>query len=302
MSRRIAVVGSSNMDLVTRVARLPEAGETLAADGFATGPGGKGANQAVAAALNGADVAFVTRLGDDAFGRDLSARYERLGLAVAPGATVAGTATGTATILVERSGENRILVAAGANARLTAAEVDAAADLLRGSALVVLQLEIPLDAVLRAVAICREAGVDVLLNPAPARADLDLARFAGVRFLVPNRGELALLAGRPTGSRGEVEAAARALLERGIGTVIVTLGGDGALVVEAAGVRHVPAPRVDVVDTTGAGDAFVGAFSARWVEAGDLEAAVAAAVRYAADSTTREGAQASYADRRRPTG
>ncbi len=297
---RICVVGSSNMDLVTRITRLPEAGETLAAEGFSTGPGGKGANQAVAAARCGADVAFVTRLGDDAFGRELLAGYHAAGIDTRHALVVGSTPTGTATILVEPSGENRILLAAGANAALTAEAVQAAAETLRGAALVVLQLEVPLAAVRRALALCAEAGVDVLLNPAPAHPDLDLELACGARFLVPNRGELALLTNLPIVTRDEVEAAARALVARGAGTVIVTLGGDGALIVEAAAVRRVPAPNVEVCDTTGAGDAFIGAFAAHWIAARDVDAAVSHAVAYAADTTTRAGAQTSYRDHQAP--
>jgi ribokinase len=294
--RRICVVGSSNMDLVTRVPRMPEAGETLAADGFATGPGGKGANQAVAAARCGADVALVTRLGDDVFGHALLDGYRAVGLDVSHALTVADRPTGTATILVEPSGENRILVAAGANAALTVEAVESATDLLRRATLVVLQLEVPLEAVARTVDICSAAGVDVIFNPAPARADLDLDLACCARFLVPNRGELALLTGLPADTSDDVEAAARSLVRRGAGTVIVTLGSDGALIVEAESARHIPAPQVAVRDTTGAGDAFIGAFSAAFVARPDIDAAVAAAVAYAADTTTRPGAQASYRD------
>ena len=298
---RICVVGSSNMDLVTRVSRMPEAGETLAAESFATGPGGKGANQAVAAARCGAEVALVTRLGDDAFGRALLDGYRAVGLDVSHALTVADRLTGTATILVEPSGENRILVAAGANAALTVEAVEAAADVLRTATLVVLQLEVPLDAVARAVDICGAAGVDVLFNPAPARTDLDLDLACRARFLVPNRGELALLTGLPSDTIDDVEAAARSLVQRGARTVIVTLGPDGALIVEAGSARQVPAPQVAVHDTTGAGDAFIGAFAAAFVSRPDIDAAVAAAVVYAADTTTRAGAQASYRARRQHT-
>ena len=295
--KSICVVGSSNMDLVTRIPRLPEAGETLAAEGFAAGPGGKGANQAVAAARCGAGVAFVTRVGDDAFGRQLLDGYRAVGIDTRHAVVVPEAATGTATILVEPSGENRILVAAGANAALTADAVAAAADVLRGAALVVLQLEVPIEAVSRAIAICAEADVAVLLNPAPAGRGLDLGQVCRARFVVPNRGELALLTGLPVGTRDEVAAAAQALIARGTGVVIVTLGGEGALIVDAAAARHVPAPNVEVHDTTGAGDAFIGAFAASWVAARDVDAAVDAAVAYAADTTTRAGAQASYRER-----
>lgn len=297
MKRRIAVIGSSNVDLVTHIPRMPEPGETLAALSFETGPGGKGANQAVAAAKLGADVLFMTRVGDDAFGDGLLAGYRAAGIDIPLAHAVRGTPTGAATILVEPSGENRILIAAGANATLSPNDVDAAADALASCGLLLLQLEIPLETVYRAIDWAAGADVAVLLNPAPAHLDLDVARLAGVTFLAPNQNELALLSGLPVGSRVEAEAAAKTLVAHGVPTLIVTLGADGALVVDAQGTLHVPAPKVEPVDTTGAGDAFIGAFAARWVATRDVAQSVEQAVCYAADSTTRAGAQASYARR-----
>jgi ribokinase len=292
MSGRILVIGSINTDLVTFADRMPAAGETLAGTDFAVLPGGKGANQAVAAARLGGDVALIGRVGDDGFGRDALANLAGCGIDISGVRVSAGVPSGIATILVEPSGENRILIVAGANGRVTPQDVPEAA--LAQAALVVLQLEIPLSTIADVIARAAARGVPVLLNPAPA-ADLDPAMLRGVSYLVPNRDELGHLTAMPVGRTDEVVAAARRLVRRGVGAVVVTLGGDGALLVTAERVAHVEAPRVTPVDTTGAGDGFIGCFAQTLVASGELDAALARAVRYAADSVTRRGAQASYA-------
>jgi ribokinase len=292
MSGRILVVGSINTDLVTFTNRMPEAGETLGAQDFVILPGGKGANQAVAAARLGADVAMIGRVGDDAFGTAALKSLQAEGIDTAGIVVSAGVPSGVATILVEASGENRILIVAGANGQVMPADVPDAA--LASAALVVLQLEIPLPTVTDLIARAQSLGVAVLLNPAPAAA-LDPEMLRGVTYLVPNRDELARLTGMPVSRTDEIVAAARRLVRRGVGTVIVTLGADGALLVTQARVAHVEAPMVTPVDTTGAGDAFIGCFAHTLTATGDGDAALARAVRYAADSVTRRGAQASYA-------
>lgn len=283
-------------DLITSISRMPEAGETLAARSFAIDRGGKGANQAVAAARLGAEVMLVARVGDDVFGAETLRHLRATGLDTRHVQAVPGVPSGIATILVEPSGENRILIVPGANDHLLPPCIEAAAEDLGRCGLIVLQLEIPLETVYHVVAWASRAGIEVLLNPAPAAPGLDLARIAAATFLVPNRGELALLTGLPTGTRDEAEAAARSLLARGSRTIIVTLGADGALLVEAGGSRHVPAIPVTPRDTTGAGDAFVGAFAAHYVRSRDIPAAMDWAVRYAADSITRPGTQSAFAD------
>ena len=291
MNGRILVIGSINTDLVTYTDRVPVGGETLVAQDFVILPGGKGANQAVAAARLGGDVAIIGRVGADAFGREALAGLAAEGISADLVQVTEGVPSGVATILVESSGENRILIVAGANGQVMPADVPDAA--LQGAALVVLQLEIPLATVADIIARSVALGVEVLLNPAPA-ASLDPAMLRGVRYLVPNRDELGRLAGLPVGRTDEVVAAARRLVRRGVGCVIVTLGEDGALLVTQERVAHVEAPRVTPVDTTGAGDAFIGCFAQTLVATGDVDAAVARAVRYAADSVTRRGAQISY--------
>lgn len=291
MTHRIVVIGSINTDLVTFTDRLPVAGETLAAQGFAVLPGGKGANQAVAAARLGGRVEMVGRVGDDAFGRDRTSGLVTAGVGVEHVRATPGTPSGVATILVEPSGENRILIVAGANAQVSTDDIDA--HLLAGAALVVLQLEIPVETVYDVIA--RATG-PVLLNPAPARP-LDPLRLRGLAYLVPNQSELARLTGLPTQRLDDVVVASRRMVRQGIGTVITTLGANGAMLVTLARVAHVEAPFVEaVVDTTGAGDAFIGCFAQTLVETGDADIALTRAVRYASLSVTRRGAQDSYAD------
>jgi len=293
---RIAVVGSCMIDLVTYVDRMPNAGETLAARRFTQGFGGKGANQAVAAARLGAEVMMVARVGDDSFGAATLANFASVGIDARHVRQVSGVSSGVAPIFVEPSGENRILIVHGANDRLRPEDLPEAE--LAACALILLQLEVPLETVYAAVALGARHGVPVLLNPAPATPALDLARIAGVAFFVPNQTELAILTGLPTGTVTEAEAAARVLIGRGIGTVIVTLGGDGALWVAGnAAAVHVPPVPVTPVDTTGAGDAFIGAFAQGFVEHGDVGRALDWAAAYAADSITRPGAQNALATR-----
>jgi ribokinase len=289
MTGTILVVGSINTDLVTRAERMPEGGETLMARDFAMLPGGKGANQAVAAARLGARVMLAGRVGDDAFGQLALKGLQDNDVDVSFVSETQGAASGIATIVVEEGGENRILVVSGANAHVLPADIPG--ELLGSAALVVLQLEIPIDTVYDVIA---RAEVPVILNPAPA-VKLDAGRLAGLAYLVPNQNELAVLTGLPTARMDDVVAAARRLVRQGVGTVIVTLGSDGAMLVTRERVAHVEAPAVTAVDTTGAGDAFIGCFAATLIQTGDVDTALARAVRYASLSVTKFGAQASYA-------
>jgi ribokinase len=293
--RPIVVVGSLNMDLVMRTERVPAGGETLAGHDFNTLPGGKGANQALACARLGGKVAMIGRVGDDGFGRTLCAGLAQDGVDVAAVLETPAVTTGVAVILVEDSGQNRILLAAGANGRLTAEDIDRAADLIRGAALLIVQLEVPLAAVRRAVALAGAAGVPVLLNPAPAAA-LPADLLAQVDLLVPNETEAALLTGRPAGGRDAARAAARILhgqVAPGSGRVVLTLGQDGVLVLDEKGERHHPAARVTAVDTTAAGDTFIGGLAVGLLEGLELDAAIALGQRAAALCVTRPGAQPS---------
>jgi ribokinase len=280
-------------DLITYVTRMPERGETLDAPSFAMAPGGKGANQAVAAALLGSDVMMVACVGDDAFGDAARANFRARGIDAAHVRVVAGASSGVAPIIVEPGGENRILIVRGANGALAPADVDAAEDAIAACDVLVVQLEVPLETVYAAVACGVRHGVRVVVNPAPA-GPLDLSALRGIAFLVPNQTELALLSGRPVRTRDDAAAAASSLIAGGIERVIVTLGADGALLVEAAGTRHVPGLAVAAVDTTGAGDAFIGSFVHHLAGGAPALDAIEASVRYAAHSVTRRGTQSSY--------
>jgi ribokinase len=273
----IAVVGSINLDVVVGVERHPAPGETVIGGDRRELPGGKGANQAVAAARLGAAVSLVGRVGADAAGAGLRAGLAGEGVDVGHVGEDLDAATGMALIAVDAAGENTIVVSPGANARVGADDVAAASDVLAGAAVVLLQHEVPQEAVAAAI---EAAGGTVVLNPAPARA---LA--APVDVLVPNRGELEALAGRA----GDPVALARSLA--GARAVVVTLGAEGAVVVERERLERVAAPRVDAVDTTGAGDAFCGALAQALAEGAALVEAARWAVRAAAASVTRPGAQ-----------
>jgi ribokinase len=276
----ICVVGSVNLDIVVAVERHPAPGETVLGGDRTELPGGKGANQAVAAARLGREVALVGRVGEDAAGTRLRAGLRDEGVDVTFLAADRDAPSGVALIAVAADGENTIIVSPGANAHVGEHDVAAARDVLAGAAVTLLQLEIPGAAVDAAV---RGAGGTVVLNPAPARA-LEPQLLARVDVLVPNRGELALL-----GGSGAPEAVARSL--PGPGAVVVTLGADGALVVEGARVERVPAPRVEAVDTTGAGDTFCGALADALARGAELVEAARWAVAAAALSVGRAGAQ-----------
>lgn len=295
MSGKIAVVGSNMVDLITYVTRMPDKGETIEAPTFRMGCGGKGANQAVAAAKLGARVMMVTKVGDDIFADNTLRNFRDLGIDTRHVQRVPGTSSGVAPIFVEPSGENSILIIKGANAELKPHDVDLAADDLKGCELIIMQLEIPLETVYHTIAFGARHGIPTLLNPAPAAPDLDPARIADVTFLVPNESELAILSGLPVDGEPAIETAARSLMAKGIRTVIVTMGGKGALLVTPQGSRKIDAVAVKPVDTTGAGDAFIGSFARYFTETHDLDAALRKAVRYAADSITKPGTQTSYA-------
>lgn len=296
MKTRIGVVGSNMVDLVTYTDRMPEAGETLAAPSFLMGHGGKGANQAVAAARLGADVMLVSRVGDDLFGEGTLRNFREAGIDARHVRAVPGAQSGVAPIFVDPSGENRILIVKGANDRLLPADVDEAAEDLSQCGLILLQLEIPLETIYHTVAWAAREGIEVLLNPAPAVPEFDVERILGATFLVPNQTELTILTGLPADTPAQAEAAACSLVARGIRTVIVTLGAEGALLVGDGPAVHVPSVPVRPHDTSGAGDAFIGAFAQHYVVSRDVEAAMRQGAAYAADSITRSGTQRAFAD------
>jgi ribokinase len=283
----VVVVGSLNLDLVVRVARLPGPGETVLGGDVFRNPGGKGANQAVAAARLGRRVAMVGRVGDDDAGRQLLASLEAGAVDTSQVRALPGVSSGTALITVSDDGENQIVVSPGANARLAPGDVAAALAALEAAAVTLLQLEVPLETV---AAAARAATGTVVLTPAPVQA-LANELLDQVDVLVPNRVELGQLAGGPAPESVEqaVELAGR-LAAR---AVVVTLGADGALVVEGGQASHVPAVPVAAVDTTAAGDAFCGGLADALADGATLRDATRRAVRVAAAACLRPGAQAS---------
>lgn len=297
MSANITVIGSSNTDMVVRVARIPRPGETVLGGTFVTAAGGKGANQAVAAARAGGRVAFVARLGTDVFGDEARRGFEREGIDLRHVHRDARTPSGVALIFVGADGQNSIAVAPGANARLTPADVRKAAATIVGSAMLVLQLEIPLATVGAAAALATKAGVPVILNPAPAQK-LPAALLRRVSILTPNETEAECLTGVRVRDQAGAAKAARRLHEAGVPTVIVTLGAAGAYVASPQFRGLVPGHKVKAVDTTAAGDVFNGALAAALTEGRAMREAVQFANAAAAISVTRLGAQPSAPQRR----
>lgn len=292
MSNRVVVVGSYNTDMVVRTSRIPRPGETVINGSFTRGHGGKGANQAVAAARAGACVTFVGKIGIDDLGEDAVASLRADGIDTSLIVRDGDTPTGTAWIIVDDRGENSIVVASGANATLTPADVERARVAIASADVLLLQLECPLPAVRAAVSIAADAGVRVILNPAPACAlEADLLR--RVSILTPNEVEAEMLTGIAVDAAEQLEAAATVLMERGVHTVLVTLGARGVYVASPAGRDVVPSFPVRPIDTTAAGDVFNGVLAAFLSRGSSLHDAVRAANAAGALCVTRPGAQGS---------
>ena len=296
MTARVTVVGSLNMDLVVRSSRIPQPGETIIGGEFRTVPGGKGANQAVAAARMGAEVSMVGRLGQDAFAQPLLENLSAAGIDHTFVMQDSGAATGVALIVVDDAGENSIVVASGANMRLSPADVDAAASSITTADVLLLQLENPLETVSRAAELARQHGVRVILNPAPARP-LPEKLLSLVDVLIPNETEAALLTGLPVSAKEEAAVAAAAIQGLGVGSVILTLGERGAFLAQGEATQSIVAFEVTPVDTTAAGDAFVGGFAVALAEGRSMAEAVRWGNAAGALATTKLGAQPSLPTR-----
>jgi ribokinase len=291
----IAVIGSCMVDLIAYTDTIPKAGETLVAREFAMGCGGKGANQAVAASRLGADVLMMGRVGDDAFADNTLANFEKYGVSTEFVTKVPGVSSGVAPIWVDADSQNRILIIPGANMHLMPEDIEAVADRLRQCQMIILQLEVPLETVYAAIDFGNRHNIPVLLNPAPATTELDIDYACRCDFFVPNETELEILTGMPVGNDDEIAEAASSLLAKGLKNLIVTLGDKGALWMHGDKRQHVVAPAVNAVDTTGAGDAFIGCFAAQMASGATVDAAIAQAIRYASHSVTGKGTQTSYA-------
>ena len=291
----IAVVGSCVMDLTTFTDHFPKAGETLFGKHFDLGFGGKGANQAVAARLCGAEVSMVGCVGNDLFGPGTIENFRARGIDATHVKIVQGVSSGVAPIFVESNGQNRIVVVTGANDHLLPADVDAAAPMLAKADCIVLQLEVPLETVYHTVRFARTRGIRVILNPAPARP-VDLQQVREVDYFIPNEHEAEALTGIAVHNEAEARRCAAELLRRGFERVILTLGGRGALLA-SAGAELVPPLAVTAKDTTGAGDAFIGSFAVFIAQGCQEREAVRRANIYAALACTRVGTQKSFPTR-----
>lgn len=298
--RNIIVIGSANMDLVTTMDRVPAAGETVGGNGFSTFPGGKGANQAVGIGKLGGRCIFLGKVGQDAFGERLLESMRSSGVQTDLVTRVPGISTGIAVILVDASGENRIVTIKGANASLLEADVDAAIDMITSASVLLVQLEIPLETVTRAVEIAHNAGVTVILDPAPVpQSGLPDSLLAMIDIVTPNQLEASILTGLPeVESNEDAELACRRLLDKGVGTAVVKLGSGGAVVMtsDRKPIR-ISGHKVRAIDTTAAGDAFAAALAVGIVDGLDPVQSAMFANAAAALSVQRPGAQSSMPSR-----
>ena len=290
------VVGSANVDLTTYHDAFPKPGETIFGESFDLGFGGKGANQAVAARLCGANVAVVAKVGKDLFGPATVKNFESLGIDTTYVSTAEGVSSGVAPIFVDPEGQNRIFVVKGANDLLAPEDVDAAGPLLRKANAIVLQFEIPLRTVYHTVQFAKNKGIRCIVNPAPAQA-IDFEKIRGVDYLIPNESEAETITGMPVHTAGDAKDCARYLLEQGMQRVIITRGERGCLMASDEGTELVPPFEVQSVDTTGAGDAFIGSFAVFLSEGFSEIVALRRASLYAALSTTKVGTQKSFRGR-----
>ena len=292
MSKKILVIGSSNTDMTVKSEKMPAPGETVLGGEFIMGPGGKGANQAVAARRLGGEVSFICKVGRDIFGDNAVAGYDREGIDTSH-VLRSDKASGVALILVDKNAENSISVAPGANNDLTPEDIDSVADVIKASDYLILQLEIPVESVLRAAQIAHEAGVYVILNPAPA-CPLPAELFSYLSLITPNAGEVELM----TGVTGELDDKVAALRKMGVSDVIITLGSRGSYVAPAGREAElVPALKVNAVDTTAAGDTFCGYFLSGVASGLSVPDCLRQASMAAAIAVSRDGAAASIPTR-----
>jgi ribokinase len=289
----IVVIGSNMIDLISYIDRMPVEGETVEAPDFEMGYGGKGANQAIAAARLGSKVSMISMVGNDAFGQQQLDNFKKNNIDI-KGVGIGTKNSGTAPIFVDKSSDNRILIIKGANNELTPRVLDKQLDIIKSTKLIVLQQEIPLETNYHAIDLANQYSVPVLLNPAPANEKLDIDYVKKVDFFAPNETELAALTNLPTDNLEQMKKAARYLVSLGVKNLIVTLGSKGVLWITKETEQVIHSIKVKAVDTTGAGDSFVGAFAHYYSVGEDIPTALRHANEYAAITVTKRGTQKSY--------
>lgn len=294
--KKIVIIGSSNTDMVVKSSKLPVPGETVLGGDFAMNPGGKGANQAVAAARLGGDVTFICKVGNDMFGKQAIALYEKEGIDISQVSTDDKCQSGVALITVDSTGENCIAVASGANGTLSPSDIDKAAGVINKADLVLMQLETPLDTVEYAAELASRNGIKVILNPAPAQTIPDKL-LRSLYMIVPNTTEAELLSGKKIDSWESACNAAKIIADKGVKIVIITLGAMGALVLDNGEYHKAEVQKIDAVDTTAAGDTFCGALCVALSEGLSIMDAVTFANKASGISVSRMGAQPSIPKR-----
>lgn len=290
----IAVIGSNMVDLITYIDDMPKMGETLEAPNFRMGCGGKGANQAIAAAKLGANVMMMTKVGDDAFAENTIRNFQQYGVNTDYVEKVPGVSSGVAPIFVDKSSQNRILIIKGANSHLKPSDIDNARERLKNCKLFILQLEIPLETVYYAIDFANENNIPVILNPAPASKELDINYACKCDFFMPNETELEILTGLPVENMEQIRTAANTLLSKGLKNLIVTLGEKGSVWLHGSEITYIEPYKVNAVDTSGAGDAFIGCFAYYYVKSQDVVESMKMASLFSAYSVTGQGTQSSY--------
>ena len=289
MKGKILVIGSTNTDMTAFCPKMPVPGETVLGNDFTMGPGGKGANQAVAAKRLGGDVSFICKVGKDIFGENTIRHFKEEGLDTA-GVMISSKPSGVALITVDKDAENCIVVASGANNDYTEEDIRSCSDMIDGCDILLMQLEIPVPAVLEAARLGHKAGKFVVLNPAPA-CELPEEIFGYLSLFIPNETELAKYSGMEVNDEKSAEIAAKCLMDKGVGNIIVTMGSKGSLICQDGGSVFVKARKVEAVDTTGAGDCYSGALCVALSEGRNLTEAAEFATKAAAQSVRKAGAQ-----------